>query len=119
MLAVKQRAQNEVHIRGQQHERKQPQVRQRLSLRDRVSVFTCLAVCVGTVWFIANQGAKIDQLNYNIDKMQSQIQTVQAENQSLANQVDQLMRPSRILDIALNRLHMKYADPVQIPDSTK
>jgi cell division protein FtsL len=119
MLAVKQRALHEAHTRGQQHERKQSQVRQRMSLRDRISVFTCLALCVGTVWFIADQGAKIDQLNYSIDKMQTQIQTVQAENQSLANQVDQLMRPSRILDIAVNRLHMKYADPVQIPETTK
>jgi cell division protein FtsL len=119
MLAAKQRAQHEIQYRGQEHERKRAQTRPRVSLRERISAFACLALCVGTVWYIADQGAKIDQMNYNIDKMQSKLQMMRAENQALANQVDQLMRPSRILDIALNKLHMKYADPVQIPDTTK
>jgi cell division protein FtsL len=119
MLAVKQRAQNEVQYRGHVQEQRRTQARPRVSLRERISAFACLALCVGTVWYIADQGAKIDQMNYNIDKMQSKLQMMQAENQALANQVDQLMRPSRILDIALNKLHMQYANPVQIPDTTK
>ncbi|GMA49178.1 hypothetical protein GCM10025857_05350 [Alicyclobacillus contaminans] len=74
----------------------------------------CVATCVGAGWFVAAKGAEIDQLSYQVDHMQAQIQKTQAENASLSSTVDELLRPARILGIALGRLHMQYANPVQI-----
>ena len=47
-------------------------------------------------------------------QLQTQIQTLSANNASLTAQVDALERPSRILGIAMNELHMQYQTPVQV-----
>jgi cell division protein FtsL len=114
MLAVKQTTVRETQTRSTQHTQAQTRARTRSSLRDRLSLGVCLVTCVGAGWFIASTGARIDKLSYSVDSMQTQIQKTQAENASLTSKVDELMRPSRILGIALGRLHMQYADPVQI-----
>lgn len=118
MLAVNQGPLHGAQPQTREQARPRAKERPRLSLRDRVSTCLCIALSVGTIWFIASQGAKIDRINYNVDHMQVQIKQTQAENQTLASQVDELMRPSRILGIAVGQLHMQYANPVQIPGKT-
>jgi cell division protein FtsL len=85
---------------------------------QRASIVGCILTCSAVFWMIANNGAKIDSMNYSIDKMQSQIQKASAENASLTSQVDNLQRPERILGIATGPLHMQYASPVHIQASS-
>lgn len=115
MLAAKERSIYEAPAERSAELRRRSAAVRTWSLFDKVSAVVCLCLCVGTAWFIADRGAAISRLNYQVDQMETQIRQVQAENQTLANQVDQLMRPSRILGIALGKLHMQYAQPVQIP----
>ena len=84
------------------------------SIRDRVSVFTAIAISAASFWMLAMGGAQIDRMNYNIDTLQSQVQKASAENASLTAQVDELSQPARILNIALNKLHMQYKNPVSL-----
>jgi hypothetical protein len=85
-----------------------------MSLGNRISMFACVLACAASTWFVAVQGGKIDGINYNIDRLQGQIQQAKAENASLSVSVDALKEPSRILRIALNLLHEDYANPVQL-----
>ncbi len=118
MLAAKQTTVRETQTRSRQHNQQQTKAHTRSALRDRLSLGLCLVTCVGVGWFIASTGAQIDKLSYSVDNMQTQIQKVQGENASLMSQVDELLQPSRILGIALGRLHMQYADPVQVPSGS-
>jgi cell division protein FtsL len=54
-------------------------------------------------------------MNHSVASLQAKVTQVSAQNAALTTQVDELKRPSRILSIALNQLHMKYANPVNIP----
>ncbi|WP_067931587.1 septum formation initiator family protein [Alicyclobacillus kakegawensis] len=86
----------------------------RFTRYDRISIFACIVISTAILWFIAMQSAQIDRINYHISSLQQQTRQVEAENAALTKDVDELKRPARILSIALNQLHMKYADPVQI-----
>lgn len=81
---------------------------------QRASAISCILACTAVFWSIANTGAKIDNMNYSINKIQTQIQTASAENASLTVQVDKLQQPERILGIAIGQLHMHIATPVHI-----
>jgi cell division protein FtsL len=94
---------------------KAPRAKERFSVYDRVSIFGCILVSAAVFWFIAVQSAQIDRVNYHIASLQQQSQRLEAENAALTKNVDELKRPERILSIALHQLHMKYANPIQIP----
>ena len=91
--------------------------RQSEELFNRVSMVACLAIAIGAIWFVCVQGAQIYNMSYGNVKLQSQMQKLAANNASLTAQVDELERPSRILDIAMNKYHMQYANPVRIGGS--
>lgn len=115
MLATKQT----VRVEETQIPSRQPNSRvkarpREMSLRDRIVISAAVAVAAGAVWFLASVGARIDRLNYSIDNLQNQVQQSTAENASLNAQVDQLSQPSRILSIALNKLHLQYKNPIQV-----
>ncbi len=85
--------------------------------RNRLSIILCVALAVSALWFVSAKGAEIYSLSYANVKLQTQIQKMTASNASLTAQVDELERPSRILNIALGKLHMQYANPVRIGGS--
>lgn len=119
MLATKQMVRVE---EGQVQSRQvNPRVKSRakeMSLRDRLVIYAAVAVSTVALWYVASAGAKIDQLNYNIDNLQGQVQQAVADNASLTAQVDKLSQPSRILNIALGSLHMQYKNPIQVGSSS-
>lgn len=84
---------------------------------NKLSMVLCVAVALGALWFVCAKGALIYSLSYGNVRLQTQIQKMAADNATLTAQVDELERPSRILDIALNKLHMYYANPVRIDGS--
>lgn len=86
-------------------------------LMDRISMFSCIFVCAGVAWFIANTGAKTDALNYQVSHLQTEINQVSATNAALTTQVNRLSDPGRIEAIAQTRLHMKFENPVNISGS--
>jgi cell division protein FtsL len=94
-----------------------PRLSRGLSRWDKVSIALSFALCTGMLWFLGAQAAAVLRLNDEIASLQQQIRTVQADNAALAEKVDELSQPSRILDIALNKLHMRYAQPIAIPAS--
>ncbi|MCL6626103.1 septum formation initiator family protein [Alicyclobacillus shizuokensis] len=111
--------QREVHREQRQVAVSTPRPRRdRFTRYDRISIFACIVISAGILWFIAMQSAQIDRINYRISSLQQQARQVEAENAALTKDVDELKRPARILSIALNQLHMKYADPVQISGNT-
>ena len=84
---------------------------------NRLSMVLCVAIALGALWVVCAKGALIYSLSYGNVRLQTQIQKVAADNATLTAQVDELERPSRILDIALGKLHMSYANPVRIDGS--
>ncbi|RIV28208.1 hypothetical protein D2Q93_03015 [Alicyclobacillaceae bacterium I2511] len=86
---------------------------------NRLSMAGCIMGSAAVLWFLAMQNARIDATNYQIDRLQSQVRHQVAENASLSTTVDELKQPSRILAIALGKLHMKYTTPVQVPISSQ
>ncbi|MBX5435594.1 MAG: septum formation inhibitor [Alicyclobacillaceae bacterium] len=82
---------------------------------NRVSAVLCIAFGTAVMWAVAGQAAAVERINDHIGQLRSEIAKTEAVNASLTAQVDQLTRPSRILGIAMGRLHMRYANPVQIP----
>ncbi len=83
----------------------------------RLSMVGCILVAFGALWFVCTKGAEVYSVSYENVKLQTQIQRLAANNASLTAQVDELERPARILTIALNKLHMQYAEPVRISGS--
>jgi cell division protein FtsL len=92
--------------------------RRQYSITNRISMLLCIGICAGIAWFIATTSAKINALNYDVYRLQTQIQKAAATNADLMAQVDKLSQPARIMEIAKNRLHMTYANPVQIGSSS-
>lgn len=84
---------------------------------NKVSMVLCVAIALSALWFVCAKGALIYSMSYGNVKLQTQIQKMAADNASLTAQVDELERPSRILNIALGKLHMQYANPVRIDGS--
>lgn len=95
-------------------QRVQSAERNQYSIANRISMLCCIVVCAGIAWLVATTSAKINALNYDVYRLQTQIQKAAATNADLTAQVDKLSQPARILEIAKNRLHMTYANPVQI-----
>ena len=85
---------------------------------NRVSMILCIAVALGALWSVCARGAMIYSTSYGNVKLQTQIQKMSADNAARTAQVDELERPSRILNIALGKLHMQYANPVRIDGFT-
>lgn len=85
---------------------------------NRLSLAVCCLVAFCAVWMVATKAATIFELNQNNVRLQDQIQQQQAVNASLKEQVDQLERPSRILNDALNKYHMQYKTPIMIPSTS-
>src|SRR5579875_2415679 len=103
-------------LREQRHQvQTKPQSKNRF---NRVSMTLCVVIAFSAAWLIASKAAAIYSMNYANVKLQTQIQTLAANNASLTAQVDELERPSRILNIAINQLHMQYANPVRIGGTT-
>lgn len=92
--------------------RRHPSGRDRL---NKLSMVGCVVVGFIAMWMLASTGASIYNYSYQNVQLQSQIQQMAATNASLTAQLDTLERPGRILNIALNQLHMQYANPIQIP----
>lgn len=119
MLAVKEGPLRESRYEQAQSPRHTPSKapsssRRHISVWDRVSLFGTIVLCTTALWVLAATSGHIAQLGNNIVETQSQIQRVEAENASLTAKLDALTRPSRVLGIAINQLHMKYANPVRI-----
>ncbi|MCL6637742.1 MAG: cell division protein FtsL [Alicyclobacillus sp.] len=87
---------------------------QAFSWWDWISTCGCLLVSLLVLWHVASTSAQIATLNTQVDQLQQQIRQVSADNASLTAQVDTLSKPSRILQIAVNKLHMKYTAPLEI-----
>jgi cell division protein FtsL len=118
MLAVKSNAES---YRAEAEERRVSRSREvvvRSSERfNKLSMVLCVAVALGAMWVVCTKGALIYSLSYGNVKLQTQIQKMAADNATLTAQVDELERPSRILNVALGKLHMHYANPVRISGS--
>lgn len=82
---------------------------------NRVSFAACCLISFAAVWLVASKGASIYRLNDANIQLQTQIQQQQASNAALSTVVAQLKEPSRILNVAMNQLHMQYKTPVVIP----
>jgi cell division protein FtsL len=118
MLAMKQSPVQESYRQNQVQPTSYPSTyarpRQQSVLWHRISTLGCITACCAIFWFVANTGAKIDNLNYKIDQLQTSVHTASADNASLSLKVDQLQQPDRILGIAMGQLHMQWASPVHI-----
>ncbi|MBX6352177.1 MAG: septum formation initiator family protein [Thermoflavifilum sp.] len=129
MLATKSSTAEKLHVRatGAQRQtlpsaspqRHPAQTQHAWTRRDKLTVGVSFAVCVAVLWFLAAQAAAMWRLNDQVSQLQRQIRTAQAQNVQLTTQVDQLSQPSRILDIALNKLHMRYAQPISISQESR
>ncbi|ACV58299.1 Septum formation initiator [Alicyclobacillus acidocaldarius subsp. acidocaldarius DSM 446] len=87
----------------------------RRRLWNRVSFALCCIVSFAAVWWVAAKGAEIYELNDQHAKLQAAIAAQQAVNANLQMQVSELEQPAHILDVAINKLHMVYKNPVMIP----
>lgn len=94
---------------------RKPVARPEVSLWDRATAFGCIGIATAILWVIAGVGGKISSTNNQIYQLQMTMQSVSATNATLTAQVDNLTRPTRILNVALNQLHMHYANPIVIP----
>lgn len=81
---------------------------------NRASLAVCCLVSFGVVWLVAGEGARIYTIDYTNTNLQTQIQQQSAVNATLGATVDQLEQPSRILNVAIDQLHMEYKNPVVI-----
>lgn len=104
---------------GQVHKPEPSQGHRHWSWPNRLTMAGCILGSAMALWFLAMQNARVDATNYQIDRLQSQVQQQIAENASLSTTVDELKQPSRILAIALGKLHMKYTTPVQVPATSQ
>ncbi len=83
----------------------------------RVSMVLCIMTAISALWVVCSEGAQIYGVSFENVRLQTQIQSWSANDASLTAKVDELERPSRILNIAINQDHMQYANPVRIDGS--
>jgi len=81
---------------------------------DKATTFTCIVLCGAVAWMVGINSAGIDKANYQVDNMQQQLKHVSADDASLRAQVDKLEQPAIILNIALHKLGMQPANPINI-----
>ncbi|GGI97110.1 hypothetical protein GCM10010885_03360 [Alicyclobacillus cellulosilyticus] len=121
MLATRPRwtegtaAERAVDIAPQRRSQSQTEPERRFG---RVSMFLCIGGATAALWFLAVNGARIDALNDHIAALKAQKANLAAVNAALTAQADTLAQPSRILDVAMHRLHMHYATPIAIQAGT-
>ncbi|WP_231862882.1 septum formation initiator family protein [Alicyclobacillus mali (ex Roth et al. 2021)] len=121
MSAVQQELRPRREAWGQTAPRRERDVRDaerraaRRRLWNRVSFAVCCMVSFAAVWWVAAKGAEIYELNDYHAKLQSAIAAQQAVNANLQMQVSELEQPAHILNVAINKLHMVYKNPVMIP----
>lgn len=82
---------------------------------NRMSLSACCILSFVAVWMVATKGADVYRLNGANMQMQNQISQQSALNATLSTKVAQLEQPSRILNVAINHLHMQYKTPLVIP----
>lgn len=87
----------------------------RARIANRISLGVCCAISFSIVWMVASKGATVYQESFQNTKLQTQVNEQSATNATLNATVAQLKRPSRILQEALNKLHMQYKKPLTIP----
>lgn len=89
--------------------------RRRVPIKDRISAFTCIVACLGALWFLAAESARIDVMNQTVVRLSVQLQRINASNEAFAAKVATLVTPDRIL-LVKDQYHMRYGSPIHIPN---
>lgn len=82
----------------------------RYTLFLTVSLLVMVAACVN---MLRIQG-KVDKQQRNVQKLEEQIQTIEADNAAYKDSLDNMYTLDQIYDIAVNQLGMVYAQKGQI-----
>jgi cell division protein FtsL len=79
-----------------------------ISAKQKLSWLATIGICSLIAVFVLSQYALMTKKNYEIESLNSKIQTATTKNGSLQEQVIALSSPDRIIGIALNKLHMTF-----------
>jgi cell division protein FtsL len=84
-----------------------------MSAKQKLSWLATIGICSMVAIFVLWQYALITKKNYEIQTLHNKIELAETKNASLQEEVIRLSSPNRIVEVAVNKLHMTFGNSNQ------